>query len=178
MTDAVQASDRRILMFATEYAALVAKYRGADHHTQQALRIHMADLLKTCGLELEAEKCLRREKIASHIRCFVRDRKPFNCAIDAAEAEAVRLCYATPPARTLDLLSGEDLISLADHFEGWSQDARLDQRAMIELLGWSDGMRLLAHAVGGDYAPLPPAEGAKVPLLKFIANKTRAIREK
>jgi hypothetical protein len=138
----------------------------------------MDDLLKTCGLELEAEKSLRREKVASHIRGFVRDRKPFNCSIDAAEAEAVRLCYATPPALTLDLLSGEDLISLADHFEGWSQDARLDQRAMIELLGWSDGMRLLVNAVGEDYAPLPPAEGSKVPLLKFIANKTRSTREK
>ncbi|WP_157676687.1 hypothetical protein [Afipia sp. GAS231] len=42
---------------------------------------------------------------------------------------------------------------------------------MIELLGWSDGMRILVQAVGGEYSPLPPQEDAPVPLMKFLAKK-------
>lgn len=134
----------------------------------------MGDLLETCRRELEAERLRRCEKVAAHIRNHVRDRTSFDCAIDGAEAEIVRLCYATPPVLTLDNLSSEDLISLADLYEGWSQDRRLDQRTMIELLGWSDGMRMLADAVGADYAPLPLPEGVKMSLLKFMANKMRS----
>lgn len=64
-----------------------------------------------------------------------------------------------------------ELISLGDLFEGWAQDDRLDPRTMIELLGWSDGMRVLVQAVGGEYSPLPPREDAPVPLMKFLAKK-------
>lgn len=46
-----------------------------------------------------------------------------------------------------------ELISLGDLFEGWAQDDRLDPRTMIELLGWSDGMRVLVQAVGCEYSP-------------------------
>ncbi|MCK1284222.1 hypothetical protein IVB41_09785 [Bradyrhizobium sp. 44] len=174
MTDAAQSSNLRILSYAAEYASLVTKHRAADNYAQPTLQSKMGDLLETCRRELEAESLRRCEKVAAHIRNPVRDRTSFDCAIDGAEAEIVRLCYATPPVLTLDNLSGEDLISLADLYEGWSQDCRLDQRTMIELLGWSDGMRMLADAVGADYAPLPLREGAKMSLLKFMANKMRS----
>ncbi|MCK1368295.1 hypothetical protein [Bradyrhizobium sp. 62] len=178
MTDSVQAFDRHILFSASEYVALVARHRAADYPVQQLLGVEMDQLLRTCSRRIESERCRRLQGVAPHLRRFVGDRKPFNCAIDTAQAEAVRLCYSTPPLSVLDALSYDNLVSLADLYEGWSQDVRLDQRAMIELLGWSDGMRMLADAVGKDYEPLPLAGGAEVPLLKFIADKMRSTRQK
>lgn len=63
-------------------------------------------------------------------------------------------------------------------FEGWTDDKRLDPRAIIELLGWSDGMQILAQAVGEDFVPLPLPEGIKVPILKFIVDQLRKGDEK
>ena len=60
---------------------------------------------------------------------------------------------------------------LADCMEGWAQSKQLDCRSMIELLGWSDGMRSLVEVVGTNYTPLPLPEGTKPPLFKFLASK-------
>jgi hypothetical protein len=131
-------------------------------------------LLESGRLEVEAEKCRRENRLGSDIRSFVRDRKPLGRAISGTEAEAVRRFYATPPAPLLDTLSGEELMSLSDLFEGWAQERdRHDPRTMIELLGWSDGMRILVQTVGNEYVPLNPPEGAQLPLLKFLAKRMR-----
>jgi hypothetical protein len=85
----------------------------------------------------------------------------------------MRHFYAIPPAPLLDTLSGEEMTRLSDLFEGWAQERdRHDQRTMIELLGWSDGMRILAHTVGDKYVPLTPPDGAPVPLMKFLARRS------
>lgn len=177
MPSPLSGSDRQILLCATQYAALVAEYRVANRCTKESLRPQMNGLLDKARLEIEAEKSRRLSVLAPHIQQFVRDRNPFNCRISASEAEAVRHCYATPPALGLDVLSGADLISLGDLFEGWAHNDRLDPRAMIELFGWCDGMRILAQTVGNDYAPLPLPAGAKVPLLKFLVNQMRTAGE-
>ncbi|MET4221768.1 hypothetical protein ABIB00_007004 [Bradyrhizobium sp. LB14.3] len=174
MTGPLIGSDRQILLCARRYVALVAEHRKADHNARQLLQTGMNRLLESITLEIEAEKRRRAIHLELGIRCFVRDRKPFNRVIDASEAEAVRHYYSTPPAPALDALSGEDCVLLGDLFEGWAQDKRQDPRMMIELLGWSDGMRILAQTVGRDYDPPPWPEGVKVPLLKFIVNRIRA----
>jgi hypothetical protein len=178
MTSPSPLSDHRILRFAKKYAALVSDYLNADHASRQILQTEMDRLLESSKLEIEAEKFRRESHLAADIRSFVRDRKPFDRAVSSLEAEAVRKYYSTPPAATLDALSGEDLISLADLFDGWAQDDRLDQRAMIELLGWADGMRTLAEAVGDDYAPPPWPRDVKVPLLKFLADRAGKASQK
>ena len=101
----------------------------------------------TC-LKLVNQKSRRREASvkaasASDIRGNVREREPLSRTISGSEAEAIRYFYAIPPAPLLNTLLGAELISLGDLFEGWAQDDRLDPRTMIELLGWSDGMRIL-----------------------------------
>ena len=73
----------------------------------------------------------------------------------------MRRYYSTPCVSHLIALSSNELAGLADLLEGRSQDERLDCRSMIELLGWSDGLRSLVTAVGLDYTPLPLPEGTK-----------------
>lgn len=131
----------------------------------------MDDLLEACKSEVEAERSQRESSLASDIRGNVREREPLSRTISGSEAEAIRYFYAIPPAPLLNTLLGAELISLGDLFEGWAQDDRLDPRTMIELLGWSDGMRILVQAVGDEYSPLPPQEDAPVPLMKFLAKE-------
>ncbi|WMT71064.1 hypothetical protein [Bradyrhizobium sp. Ash2021] len=170
MADA-SSPDHYILHCVRRYAAALAEFRYADDSDQSRLQKKMHDSLEACKSEVEAEKSRRESRLASDIRGNVRERKPLSRAISGSEAEAIRNFYAIPPAPLLDTLLGAELISLGDLFEGWAQDNRLDPRTMIELLGWSDGMRILVQAVGDEYAPLPPQEGAPVPLRKFLATK-------
>ncbi|TPQ27744.1 hypothetical protein C2U70_30220 [Bradyrhizobium guangdongense] len=178
MTSPLPASDRAILFSAKRYVTLVAEYRMAHRDTRRSLLARLNAVLELCDLEVKAEKSRREGLLRPGIRCFVRDRKPFDCSIDASDAEATRQYYATPPASSLFALSSEDLVLLGDVFEGWAYDKRLDPRAMIELLGWSDGMRILAQAVGEDFVPLPLPEGVKVPILKFIVDRIWKENEK
>ncbi|CAN7310879.1 hypothetical protein LJR220_001637 [Bradyrhizobium sp. LjRoot220] len=165
-----------ILLCARNYAAALAKYRTVRGNERNLLEQEMKYLLESGKLEVEAEQRRRENHLASDIRSSVRDRKPLSRMVSATEAEAIRHFYATPPAPLLDTLSGEELISLGGLFLGWAQERdRLDPRAMIELSGWSDGMRILAHAVGKEFDPLPLPEGAPVPLLKFLATRAGGI---
>jgi hypothetical protein len=111
-------------------------------------------LLESSRSEVEAEQRRRENRVGADIRSVVWDRKPLSRAISDTEAEAIRHFYAIPPAPLLDTLSGEELMSLSDLFEGWAQErGRHDPRTMIELLGWSDGMRILAQTVGDEQRP-------------------------
>ena len=163
--------DHYILLCAERYAATLIDYRKVDDDDKrQILKSKMNYLLESGKLEVEAEQRRRENRLGSDIRSFVRDRKPLSRTISNTEAEAIRHFYAIPPAALLDTLSGEELMSLGDLFEGWAQERdRHDPRTMIELLGWSEGMRILAHAVGKEFIPLPLPEGAPVPLMKFLA---------
>jgi len=164
--------DHYILLCAQRYAAALTDYRKADDDKRQFLQSKMSYLLESGRLEIEAEQRRRENRLGSDIRNLVRGRVPLSRAISGTEAEAIRHFYATPPAPLLDTLTGEEFMSLSELFEGWAQERdRHDQRTMIELLGWSDGMRILAQAVGTEYVPLTPAEGAPVPLMKFLARR-------
>lgn len=174
MTAPLTGSNRDILLCARRYVARVAEFRTADPNARQSLQAEMDRLLKSITLEVAAEKRRREINLEPDIRSFVRDRTPFSRAINRSEAEAVRHYYATPPAPALDALSGDDFALLGDLFEGWAQDKRQDPRSIIELLGWSDGMRILAQTIGQDYNPPPWPEGVKIPLLKFIVNRVQA----
>jgi hypothetical protein len=70
-------------------------------------------------------------------------------------------------------LSGEDMLNLADMYEGWAQDARLEGFDMARLLGWADGFRALVVAIGADYEPPAKAAGEPDSLLKFLATWMR-----
>lgn len=153
MVDA-SSPDHHILLCASRYAAALAEFRNADDESDRSrLQQKMEELLEASKSEVEAERSRRENSLASDIQVLVRERKPLSRTISGPEAEAIRHFYAIPPAPLLINLSGAELISLGDLFEGWAQDDRLDPRTMIELLGWSDGMRILFQAVGGEYSP-------------------------
>jgi hypothetical protein len=138
---------------------------------QDRVHMDMAHLIDLSNARIEAAKRSQEYRLAFDIRDFVVKRRPFERQITSHEAEMVRRYYSMPCVSHLIALSGTELSRLADLLEGWSQDKRLDCRSMIELLGWSDGLRNLVDAVGLGYMPLPWPEHVKPPLFKVIATK-------
>jgi hypothetical protein len=45
------------------------------------------------------------------------------------------------------------MLDLADMYEGWAQDSRVNGVDMARLLGWADSFRELAAVAGVDYEP-------------------------
>jgi hypothetical protein len=172
VTRSIGGPDHYILLCANRYATAISEYRKADEGNRQLIQSKLDYLLESGRLEVEAEQRRRECRLVSDIRVFVRDRKPLNRAISGTEAKVIRHFYAIPPAPLLNTLAGEELKSLGNLFEQWAQERdRRDLRTMIELLGWSEGMRILAQAVGDEYVPLTPPEQAPVPLIKFLARR-------
>jgi len=164
-------SERLLLLYAKQFTTLVAAYKGSDLDTQRRLHMKMSHILELSGRAMTAAKRRCECRMEVDIRDFVVHRRPFERPITSHEAEAVRHYYATPSVSHLVALSGVEISGLADLMEGWAQDKRLDCRSIIELLGWSDGMRSLVDAVGLDYTALPCPQGTKPPLFKFLATK-------
>jgi hypothetical protein len=95
---------------------------------------------------------------------------PADRLIDADEAELMRQTYSVLPFATMENLSGEGMLNLADMYEGWAQDGRLEGFEMARLLGRVDGFRALVLAIGADYEPPAKAAGDPDSLLKFLAT--------
>jgi hypothetical protein len=84
---------------------------------------------------------------------------PPDRVISRQDVELIRQAYSVPPFAMIDNLSGEEMLDLADMFEGWAQDGRIDSFNMARLLGWADGYRALGCALGTDYEPPEQATG-------------------
>ena len=78
---------------------------------------------------------------------------------------------SVPPFATIDNLSGQEMLGLANMYEGWAQDSRLDSVDTARLLGWTDGFRALVVAIGVDYEPPAQVRGEPDSLMKFIAKR-------
>ena len=63
------------------------------------------------------------------------------------------------------------MCDLGDMFEGWSQSDLTDRVNVARLLGWADGLRYLADAVGEAYTPPEPGPGSAASLLEFMAER-------
>lgn len=171
MTDPAFDSDEPTLNCARQYASLVAAFPYAHPDFKQNFRAQMDDFLEQGGQLARSVKGTKQRRLPGDILSSVVGRKDIKRTIRASEAEAIRHYYSTPSIYHLASLSGNELSGLADLMEGWAQDERLNCRSMIELLGWSDGMRSLVEVVGTNYTPLPLPEGTKAPLSKFLASK-------
>ena len=173
MPDATSNSDEAILECGRQYAGLVAAFPYAHRDFKQSFCMQMDDFLEQGERLTRLVKRKRQRRLAADILSPVIAREEIKRTISTSEAEAIQRYYATPSISRLATLSGDELFGLADLTEGWAQDQQLDRRSMIELLGWSDGMRSLVEVVGLNYMPPPSPMGSKPPLFKFLATKMR-----
>jgi hypothetical protein len=65
-------------------------------------------------------------------------------------------------------LSYDDMLDMADVFEGWAQDERISVEKAAMILGWAEGLRRLADEVGPEWNPPEPD---KLNIMGFIARK-------
>jgi hypothetical protein len=66
------------------------------------------------------------------------------------------------------------MADLADMYEGWAQHPRTGPIDIARLLGWADGWRALAAAVGPGYQPPDKVPGETDCMTKFLADRMRA----
>ncbi len=67
-----------------------------------------------------------------------------------------------------DQLAYRHMVVLADHYEGWAMDLRLDSVQRAKLLGWAESMRQLAELVGPAWNPPEPD---RLTATGFLARK-------
>jgi hypothetical protein len=165
--------DYYVLLCARRYAETLRKLRAATNEAEfQRHRRTLHYLMESGLLEWERERRIRLWRLPAEIRDRVENLRlpPLDRPISREEAELIRQTCAIPPAAHLDCLTGDEMMRLADMYEGWAQDRRLAPLDTARLLGWADGMRTLASEVGADYEPPASVPGEPVPLTKFLAN--------
>jgi hypothetical protein len=64
-------------------------------------------------------------------------------------------------------LAHRHMIALADTYDGWAQDERMTPEKSARMLGWAEGMRLLAEEVGPAWDPPTPPT---VTLIGFLGR--------
>jgi hypothetical protein len=166
--------DQWVLELAVMYAN---KLREVEAARSDELRRHHLRLLRHFYEAAIDEASYEENKRMLRLPSDIRERlqstgsSPPIRAITATEAECIRRACSVPPVGALENLTGEDCISLADLYEGWAQDNRFDSAGMVRLLGWADGARNLAAAIGGDYQPPAKVPGEPDSLLKFLVRR-------
>jgi hypothetical protein len=133
---------------------------------QQKLLHHLYDAA-ILEADLEWSRRLKRLSPETQKRMSKRERSAKDNSITSAEAGLVQHLNSVPRVALIDELTSENL---ADMYEGWAHDPRVESFEKLRLLGWADGMRILHTAVGPSYEPPERVAGEPVCLTKFIAN--------
>jgi hypothetical protein len=168
--------DHYVLRCARQYAATLRTLRAEPSEEDRLRHARMLHYLIDAGRsEFEAERRGRIRRLSPEVQERIDNAKmpPIGRLITREEAELIRHACSVPPVTMMDSLNAEDMINLAEMYEGWAQDPRIGQLDMARLLGWADGMRALAEAAGPDYEPPPKVPGEPDPLMKFLANQMR-----
>jgi hypothetical protein len=167
-------ADHYVLNCARQYAATLQKLWNAADEVERRSHTQMLHYLMESGTcEQDHERRRRATRLPADILDHF-ERKailPDGRLISANEAEWVRDMFSIPPFATMECLTGEDMLDLADLYEGWAQDGEQASLDMAQLLGWADGFRILAAAIGSEYKPPPNVPGEPDSLLKFMAKK-------
>jgi hypothetical protein len=124
-------------------------------------------------LEARLEQERRQRRFPDDFRkaLIEKDGSIISRAITSEEAELLRYAYSVPCIASINQLSAQAMGDLADMFEGWSQSGLTDGVNVARLLGWADGLRCLADAVGEAYTPPEPGSGTAASLLEFMAER-------
>jgi hypothetical protein len=131
---------------------------------------------------LEKEASGHREQIRAAIsalcaRAFnstasANARRPMDVAAVPSRDELQRILDEASNVSDVsnDELSYDDMLRLADVFEGWAQGPNTSLEWSAKLLGWADGWRRMAERVGPEWRPPYPE---KLSLIGFIAKELR-----
>ena len=168
--------DERVLEFAAMYVAKLKELESDK--SAVARRVHLRLLhqfYEAANDEANYEEKKRLYRISRDIRERLQHKglPSLERAITTIEAEQIRRACSVPPTTALDSLTGEDFLDLADLYEGWALDPRLDSLETARLLGRAEGSRNLAATDGGDYQPPAKMPGDPDSLLKFMVRKMR-----
>ena len=168
--------DHWILLCARQYVKTLRQFRLAvTADEQQRTRKHLHYLADSAEHELRAERSMRERRTPKDVQTYLNDKnQTLARRLSESEAEAVRHFFAIPPVKTMENISGAEMLSLADLFEGWAQNPSQSSFNMAKCFGWADGMRALVVAIGADYEPPDKASGEPDSLIKFIAKKIKA----
>src|SRR3954449_1071424 len=81
---------------------------------------------------------------------------------DVSDRELRRIYNAASAVNWADHLRDElahrHMVQLADVFEGWAMDSRVDLKQSVKLAGWAESLRQLAELVGPDWDPPEPEQ--------------------
>jgi hypothetical protein len=166
--------DHYVLLCARQYAATMRKLRTAANDDERQCHTRMLHYLIDSGItEAEWERRIRERRLPVDIKDHIENVRslPEDRVINRDEAELIRQVYSVPPVATMDNLTGKEMLDLADMYEGWAHDVRMDACNIARLLGWADEKRALVAVIGADYEPPAKVPGEPDSLLKFIAKK-------
>jgi hypothetical protein len=123
---------------------------------------------------LEQERRQRRFPDDFHKALIEKDGSIISRLITLEEAELLRYAYSVPCIASINQLLAQAMGDLADMFEGWAQSDLTDRINVACLLGWADGLRFLADAVGEAYTP-PESGSGSTPssLRRFVSNSAK-----
>jgi len=168
--------DHYVINCARKYAATLRQLRLEPSREGRAAHRRMLHFLMEAGIdEHECEWRWRKWRLPDDIRMHAdgEQKLPPGRRLTVEEAKLVIALHSIPPVATMQYLSATDMVALADVYDGWAHDPRLEPFDIARLLGWADGMRLLVDAIGMAYEPPAKAPGEPDSLLKFLARRVR-----
>lgn len=148
-------NDYYVLLCARRYAATAKQLASAATDDERQQHHEKLRYLLESGLleaQRERERRLRQHR-DSRKDLQENDGSIISRAISSQEAEILRNASSIPPIASINEFSALIMDGLADIFEGWAQNDLRDRADVARLLGWADGLRGLASAVGVDYVP-------------------------
>jgi hypothetical protein len=168
-----------VVLCARRYAAAAEALKlAATEIERREHQSRLSYLVQSGLLEARLEQERRQRRFPDDFRkaLIEKDGSIISRAITSEEAELLQYAYSVPWIASINQLSAQAMGDLADMFEGWSQSDLTDSVNVARLLGWADGLRCLADAVGKAYTPPEPGSGSAASLLQFMAERMRHSR--
>jgi hypothetical protein len=168
-----------VVLCARRYAAVVEALKlAATDIERREHQSRLSYLLQSGLLEARREQERRQRWFPDdfHKALIEKDGSIISRAITSEEGELLQYAYSVPWIASINQLSAQAMGDLADMFEGWSQSDLTDSVNVARLLGWADGLRCLADAVGEAYTPPEPGSGSPTSLLEFMAERMQHSR--
>ena len=163
-----------VVLCARRYAAVAEALKlAATDIERREHQSRLSYLLQSGLLEARREQERRQRRFPDDFRkaLIEKDGSIISRAITSEEAELLQYAYSVPCIASINQLSAKAMCDLADMFEGWSQSDLMDRVNVARLLGWADGLRCLADAVGEAYTPPESGSGSAASLLEFMAER-------